>query len=119
MEQTLLSLLSRRTAWILLAACTVFWLVLAAGFLEAPMGTPPTLMFLWMYSSLMIALASAPVAAAAVAALVLHRAEDRAEPGETDAAGAAAPEQPHESRSLYLLLQRQFKKQQQTSGPDS
>ncbi|MCC9173969.1 hypothetical protein [Arthrobacter sp. zg-Y179] len=56
MEQKLLALVRRRTAWIVLAACAAYWLALVAGFLEAPLGTPPTLMFLWMYCSLMIAL---------------------------------------------------------------
>ena len=79
MEQKLLAFVSRRTAWILLGACIAFWVVSAAGFLEAPLGTPPTLMFLWMYCSLMIALGSAPVAAAAVVALaaVVYRVTGR------------------------------------------
>ncbi|MCQ1946224.1 MULTISPECIES: hypothetical protein [unclassified Arthrobacter] len=109
MEQKLLTLLSRRTAWILLAVCAAFWLVLATGFLEAPLGTPPTLMFLWMYCSLMLALGSVPVAAAAVAALVLHRSVDRA--GAANGAGPAVPEDADRSRRLYLLLHRELKKQ--------
>ncbi|MCC9205795.1 hypothetical protein [Arthrobacter sp. zg-Y769] len=109
MEQKLLTLLSRRTAWILLAACAAFWLVLAIGFLEAPLGTPPTLMFLWMYCSIMIALGSAPVAAAAVAALVLHRSEGgRGAPAETR---PDAPADTGRSRRLYLLLRQELKKQ--------
>ncbi|WP_146359968.1 hypothetical protein [Arthrobacter yangruifuii] len=111
MEQKLLALLSRRTAWILLAVCAVFWLVLAAGFLEAPLGTPPALMFLWMYLSIMVALGSTPVAAVAVGALVLHRADHRrGELQDSGSAGADAAEEPHGSERLNLLLQRQFKR---------
>ncbi|MCQ1948606.1 hypothetical protein NNX28_01520 [Arthrobacter sp. zg-Y859] len=109
MEQKLLALVRRRTAWIVLAACAAYWLVLAAGFLEAPLGTPPTLMFLWMYCSVMIALGSAPVAVAAVAALVLHHSADRA--GAVNGAGPAAPKDKGYSRRLYLLLHRELKKQ--------
>ncbi|MCC3300832.1 hypothetical protein [Arthrobacter sp. zg-Y895] len=109
MEQKLLALVRRRTAWIVLAACAAYWLALWAGFLEAPLGTPPTLMFLWMYCTLMIALGSAPVAAAAVAALFLHRSAARA--GAANGAGAAVPEDAGRSRRLYLLLHPELKKQ--------
>ena len=73
MEQKLLTVISRRTAWIVLGVCIVFWFLLAAGFLEAPLGMPAAIMFLWMYLSLIVALASTLVAAGAVTALVLHR----------------------------------------------
>lgn len=97
MEQKLLALVSRRTAWILLAACLAFWLVSAVGLLEAPLGTPATMMFLWMYCNLMIALASTLVAAAAVAVLVLHRNAGRAGAGtgpggDAEGPGAMEPE---------------------------
>ena len=95
MEQKLLSLVSRRTAWLLLAGCVAFWVVLALGLLEAPLGTPATLMFLWMYCALMGALACTLLAAAAVAALVLHHSAARPVPdGGTDADGtpSAGPE---------------------------
>ena len=107
--QKLLTLVSRRTAWIVLAACAAFWLALGTGFLQAPLGTPPTLMFLWMYCSLMIALGSVPVAAAAVAALVLHRSADH--DGAANGTGPAVPEDTGRSRRLYLLLRRELKKQ--------
>ncbi len=98
MEQKLLSLVSRRTAWILLAGCVAFWVVLALGLLEAPLGTPATLMFLWMYCALMGALACTLLAAAAVAALILHRSARPAPDGGTDAdAGGAPPAQPEDS----------------------
>ena len=98
MEQKLLSLVSRRTAWLLLAGCVAFWVVLALGLLEAPLGTPATLMFLWMYCALMGALVSTLLAAAAVAALVLHRSARRVPDGGTDAdADGAPPAEPDDS----------------------
>ena len=109
MEQKLLAFVSRRTAWIVLAACAAFWLALGLGILEAPLGTPPTVMFLWMYCSLMIALGSALVAVAAVAALVLTRSSDHE--GAANGTGPAVPEDTGRSRRLYLLLRRELKKQ--------
>lgn len=103
MEQKLLTVISRRTAWIVLGVCIVFWFLLAAGFLEAPLGMPAAIMFLWMYLSLIVALASTLVAAGAVAALVLHRrgrAGDAEEDGlnsaedRLDAAEDQAPDSP-------------------------
>ncbi|MCC3294409.1 hypothetical protein LJ756_07200 [Arthrobacter sp. zg-Y411] len=73
MEQKILSFVSPRTAWIVLAGCVAFWLASAADLLEAPPGTPPTMTFLWLYANLMLALASTLVAVGAVAVLVLHR----------------------------------------------
>lgn len=93
MEQKLLALVSRRTAWLLLAGCVAFWVLLAVGLLEAPLGTPPTLMFLWMYFALMFALASTLLAAAAVAALVLHRSGSRPDgDGGTDTGADVVPD---------------------------
>lgn len=88
MEQKLLAVVSRRTAWVLLGGCIVFWGILAAGLLRAPADTPTALMFLWLYCALMAALASTVLAAAAVAALMLHRSAARTVP---DSASGAAP----------------------------
>ncbi|MCC3275530.1 hypothetical protein LJ753_06550 [Arthrobacter sp. zg-Y20] len=121
MKQKLITLVSQRTAWLLLAVCIAFWVVSAAGFLEAPLGTPAALMFLWMYCNLMVALATTLAAAAAVAALVLHRSakttarergrgpaagqEPVQEPVQEDGeAGTAAPD--HSVTSLRNLLAR-------------
>lgn len=73
MEQKILSFVSPRMAWIILAGCVAFWLASAADLLEAPPGTPSGLTFLWLYANLMLALASTLVAVGAVAVLVLHR----------------------------------------------
>ena len=110
MEQKLLAFVSRRTAWIVLAACAAFWLALGLGVLEAPLGTPPTLMFLWMYCSLMIALGSALVAVAAVAALLVMNRYSGSD-GAADGTGPDVPEDAGRSRRLYLLLRRELKKQ--------
>ncbi|MDM7991224.1 hypothetical protein [Arthrobacter sp. zg-Y877] len=111
---SMLTFVSRRTAWLVLAGCTAFWVVLIAGLLEAPLGTPPTLMFLWMYASLMVALASTLVAAAAVAALLLHRrapAAGKPQPPAPTDPGPQQPAEPNGPRDLYLLLRGQFKEQ--------
>lgn len=103
MEQKLLALVSRRTAWFLLAGCVAFWVVLALGLLEAPLGTPTALMFLWLYCALMGALACTLLAAASVTALVLHRSAARPAPddgtdAETDAgADGTPPAEPEDS----------------------
>ncbi|MCQ1955930.1 hypothetical protein NNX39_05335 [Arthrobacter sp. zg-Y826] len=121
MKQKLITLVSPRTAWLILGVCIVFWVVSAAGFLDAPLGTPPGLMFLWLYCNLMMALATTLAAAAAVAALVLHRArkatarergrrpaaeQEPVQPDRTaeDEAETAAPD--HSVTSLRTLLAR-------------
>lgn len=78
MEHKLLAFVSRRTAWIVLGSCVAFWLLLAVGVLELPVNAPPAMTFLWMYFSLLVALASTVAAAAAVAILVLHGVSTRA-----------------------------------------
>ena len=73
MEQKLPTLIAPRTAWILLAACALFWVLSAAGLFEAPVAAPPGVTFLWMYLNLMLLLASALVAVLAAGILVLRR----------------------------------------------
>ena len=73
MEHKLRSALPPRTAWILIGACVLFWVLSALGLLQMPASVPSILMFFWLYLNALAALASAVAVAAAVAALVLHR----------------------------------------------
>lgn len=73
MEQKLLTLIAPRTAWILLTACALFWVLSAAGFLKAPVPAPPGVTFLWLYLNLMLLLASGLVALLAGGILLLRR----------------------------------------------
>ena len=73
MEQKLRSALSPRSAWILIGACIIFWIISALGLLQLPASAPSLLTFFWLYLNALAALASAVAVAAAVAALVLHR----------------------------------------------
>lgn len=73
MEHKLRSALPPRTAWILIGASVLFWVLSALGLLQMPASVPPMLMFLWLYLNAFAMLASTVAVAAAVAALVLHR----------------------------------------------
>ena len=118
MEQKLRSALSPRTAWILIGACIIFWIISAFGLLQLPASAPSLLTFFWLYLNALAALASAVAVAAAVAALVLHRRVSlRLEP---ESAGDTPPStlDAAEDTDLNRLLSEEPSQEPDTPLPD-
>lgn len=102
MEQKLRSALPARTAWNVLGICALFWLLSALGLLQLPASVPPALMFFWLYLNALAALVSTVAAAAASAALFLHRRGARA-PEPRESGPGSALDQAEEIRLDQLL----------------
>lgn len=98
MEHRLRSAISPRSAWILIGACVLFWVLSAFGLLRLPASVPSPLTFFWLYLNALAALLSAMAVAAAIGALVLHRRNSlrlQSRPSALDAA---------EETDLYRML---------------